>query len=468
MIYRYGQKLKLNIKRFALFALAAGIHLFILAGCQDTIKLPVDQGGVTGSGDTVFIKLNPPWDISTGVDLSQPVDILIGPDGLVYITDTGNDRITVLNRSGTVQTGENLDNIGAVDNPTGIAFDGMLNLYICNGSDTVYTWNRYLNNYGVVGIALDFTMLDTVSGETMILTEAEDFVEYAYGQPDPGKFWIVIDVSWDFTPAAIDEAMRMKAFYVSPTSQFYAAAVDPIAGNVVYFTDPAKQRIYRVRAEIDKLVALGNGLWGYTYKAAPLGTAVSYGTGKLTCDQPRGITFDPEGYMLFSQVGGNFKIQKLAQNNFAAFNIFGFNDSSDVMIENRFANPADVCIGLGSGSGTGWIYAADTDSNRVQVFDADGGFLMNAGFNPIAVDTTLIDTFITQTDTVIAGIDTTVFDTSYVSLDTVVVLEQNNALSSPSGVAVFDGVLYICDTDSNRIMRYGLSSSQGDLPGQGY
>ncbi|MBC8277652.1 MAG: hypothetical protein H8E46_05425 [FCB group bacterium] len=461
MIYRRGHTVKAIFKRLTFLALAAGIHIFLLAGCQDTIKLPVDQGGVTGSGDTVFIKLNPPWDITTGVDLSQPTDIIIGPDGLVYIADTGNDRITVLNRSGFEQTGENLDNIGAVDNPTGIVFDNMLNLYICNGSDTVYSWNRYLNNYGVVGAALEFTMLDTVSGETLILTEAEDFVEYAYGQPDPDKFWVLVDISWDFSPEAIDEAMRMKAFYVSPTSQFYAAAVDPIAGNVLYFTDPAKQRIYRVRAEIDKMVALGNGLWGYTYKAAPLGTAISYGTGKLTCDQPRGITFDEEGYMLFSQVGGNFKIQKIAQDNFAAFNIFGFNDSSDVMIEGRFANPADVCIGLGSGTGTGWIYAADTDSNRVQVFDADGVFLMNAGFRPLPVDTSVVDTVITQ-------IDSVTFDTSYVITDTVLVLEMNDELSCPAGVAVFDGVLYICDTDYNRIMRYGLSSSEGDLPGQGY
>ena len=451
----------MTFKNSAYLIIAAGFQLFFLSGCQDTMKLPVDLGGGTGSGDTVFIKLNPPWDVSTGVELSNPADIIIGPDGLVYIADTGNDRIVVLNRSGTQQITGNLDEIGAVSNPTGLTFDAMLNLFVCNGSDTVYIWNRYLNNYGVDAVALDFTVLDTVSGETVLLYDTQEMLEYVSNVSDPDKYWVLIDATLDSSQAAIDDAMLMKAFFVSPTSQFYAAAVDPIAGNIAYFTDPAKQRIYRVRAEIDKFVLLSNGLWGYTYDADPLGTAVSYGTGKLTCDDPRGITFDEEGYMLFSQVGGNFKIQKIAQDNFAAFNIFGFNDSSDVMIENRFANPVDVCIGTGIGTGTGWIYAADTDSNRVQVFDADGGFLMNAGFRPLPVDTTLVDTVITQ-------IDSVTFDTSYVFTDTVLVLEVNDELLMPSGAAVFDGVLYISDTGNNRIMRYGLSSSEGDLPGEGY
>lgn len=435
--------------------------IMILQGCVDTAKLPVDQGGITGSGDTVFIRINPSWDAGIGLDLSEPADIIIGPDGLVYIADTGNDRIAVLNRSGEYQTFGNLDNIGPVDNPTGICFDEMLNLYICNSGDTVFIWNRYVNNFGVQAAAQEFILEDTVSGDTIHLSELEEMLEYIAEQPNPGKFWELDEVIWDFSPAVCEEAMAMKPFYHSPTSQFYAAAVDPIAGNVVYLSDPAKQRIYRVRAVPNKMVWCGDGGVVYTYKSEPLGTAILYGSGKMTCDQPRGMTFDPNGYILFAQTGGNFKIQKITQDNFAAFNIFGFSDSSDIMIENRFANPLDVCVGLGSGAGTGWIYAADTDSDRIQVFDAEGNFLMNAGFRGVPVDTTLIDTVITQLDSV-------TFDTNYVFTDTVIVLEYNDVLSNPSGIAVFNGILYIADTDSNRVLRYGLSSSEGDLPGEGY
>lgn len=429
-------------------------------GCMDGMKLPVDQGSSTGSGDTVFIRINPPWDSATGIYLSQPSDVIIGPDGLVYIADTGNDRIMVLNRSGIPQTFGNLDDIGTIGSPTGLTFDGMMNLYICNSGDTVFIWNRYLNNYGAQAIADSFFLVDTVSGNLVAMTETMEMMEYL-SQPDPDSYWVLIDVVWDVSPEALAEAMELRAFYSSPTSQFYAVAVDPIEGDVVYFTDPAKQRIYRVRAVIDKMVLCGNGLWGFTYKAEPLGIAINYGTGKMTCDQPRGITFDPEGYLLFAQTGGNFKIQKVAQDNFAAFNQFSFSDSADIMIEGRFSNPHDVCVGSGTGPGSGWIYAADTDSHRIQVFDTDGMFLMNAGFRLFPQDTTLIDTVITQ-------IDSITFDTTIVVTDTVLALEINDELSYPAGIDVFDGVLYIADTGNNRIMRYGLSSAFGDLPGTGY
>ena len=449
----YSQQIK-QTKQILYLLLLLGLA----AGCSDKMELPVDQGGLTGSGDTTFIKLNPSWDEGIGLDLSQPGDIIIGPDGLVYIADTGNDRILVVDRSGAPQTFGNLDNIGYVDQPCGLAFDDMLNLFICNSSDTVYVWNRYLNNYEVTAVAYEYVLYDTVSGDTIHLDDAGEMLEYLIEQPDPSQYWILYDIYWDSSPITIEELLELKPFYISPSSDFYGAAVDPVASNVLYLTDPGKQRIYRVRIVAEKMALMANGYWGFSYRVEPLGVAVSYGTGQLSCDQPRGITFDIQGYMLFSQVGGNFKVQKIAQDNFAAFVNFGFDDSSDVMIEGRFANPLDVCVGKGVGLGTGWIYVADTDSNRVQVFDADGYFIMNAGFRPLPVDTTLIDTIITQ-------IDSVTFDTNYVYTDTVIILEINDALSFPSSLSVYDGILYISDTANDRIERYGLSTSEGDLPG---
>jgi len=442
------------------FILILPLLFALISGCSDKLEMPVDQGGLTGSGDTAFIKLNPSWDAAFGLDLSEPSDIIIGPDGLVYIADKGNDRIMVVNRSGVPQTFGGLDDIGEVETPSGLAFDDMLNLFICNNTETVYIWNRYLNNYDVVAVAQEYVLMDTLSGDTIHLNDAGDMLEYIIEQPDPDCYWVLIDslIDWDYSAEAINQVLQLREFYTSPASQFHAVAVDPIAGNTIYLTDPAKQRIYRVRVTAEKMVWLSNGYWGYSYRAEPLGVALSYGTGILTCDQPQGITFDSQGYMLFSQTGGNFKVQKIAQNNFAAFVNFGFNDSSDVMIEGRFADPLDVCVGKGTGLGTGWIYVADTDSNRVQIFEPDGYFIMYAGFRPLPVDTTLIDTIITQLDSV-------TFDTNYVYNDTIIILEVNDQLDHPEGIAVFDGVLYISDTASDRIERYGLSASEGDLPG---
>jgi DNA-binding beta-propeller fold protein YncE len=391
-----------------------------LVGCADKLKLPVDQGGTTGSGDTAFVKINPSWDYAHGFDLSAPNDIIVGPDGLVYIADNGNDRVLVLDRSGIVQTFGCLSGIDSIAHPTGLAFDDRLNLFICNGGDTVFIWNRFLNNYGVTAV-IEYALRDTISGDTIYTFDTSEMAQLTQNQTNPNEFWVLIGENAIEDPGVISEALAVTKFYVSPTSQFYCPAVDPIAGDVVYFTDPAKQHIYRVQAVINLVAICANGYVGYTYQAEPLGVAISYGTGIMTCDQPRGVTFDNQGFILFAQVGGNFKVQKIGQDNFAAFVNFGFADFSDIMLEGRFANPLDVTVGGGTGLGAGWIYVADTDSNRVQVFTAEGDFILNAG----------------------------------------------EGLGHPAGVASFDGVLYIADTDSNRIERYGLSSSGGVLPGGG-
>jgi sugar lactone lactonase YvrE len=68
--------------------------------------------------------------------LTQPEDVAVAPDGLVYIADTGNNRILKVSATGTVTLAAS-DQAGSVflvdiDKPTSIIFDWQGNLYIAN------------------------------------------------------------------------------------------------------------------------------------------------------------------------------------------------------------------------------------------------------------------------------------------------------------------------------------------------
>ncbi|MGE5680345.1 MAG: hypothetical protein ACM34K_05635 [Bacillota bacterium] len=87
---------------------------------------PQNGSNIGNVSDTVYIKQNPDW---TG--FNRPEDILIGREPFIYVADTYNDRIVMMNLSGQV--------IGSkfVKHPVALAQDYQLNLLVCASMDTV-------------------------------------------------------------------------------------------------------------------------------------------------------------------------------------------------------------------------------------------------------------------------------------------------------------------------------------------
>ncbi len=123
------------------------------------------------------------------------------------------------------------------------------------------------------------------------------------------------------------------------------------------------------------------------------------------------------------------KIREQGTGNF--FSAFG--PETDIMALNQFANPRDVWV-AGQYLGNRWIFVADTDSNRVQVFNPTGDFLMYAGGRRVGTGSSAVEYF--------------------------------DQLSSPEAVAHFEGILYVADTGHDRICRYALSTDVENIPGQ--
>ncbi len=108
--------------------LAAVILLLSITSCHDKFDITQfqtdDDGNITG--DTVYIKLNPDWE-----GFNHPEEIIIGREPLVYVADTDNDQIIMLNLDGQRLSSR------TIKHPISIAQDYKLNLIVCAQFDTL-------------------------------------------------------------------------------------------------------------------------------------------------------------------------------------------------------------------------------------------------------------------------------------------------------------------------------------------
>ena len=115
-----------TVLSFSLFISLASLIL-IFPSCADKFELPTDTGGLGNiAGDTVYIQINPPWQ-----GFNKPQAVYIGNEPFVYVADTDNNRIVMMNLAGTV--------LGTreIKKPIEIAQDYQLNLIVCAEFDTL-------------------------------------------------------------------------------------------------------------------------------------------------------------------------------------------------------------------------------------------------------------------------------------------------------------------------------------------
>lgn len=105
------------------------VSVFFLVSCAekfDINQFQSDSGNANIGGDTVYVKLSPDW---TG--FNNPQDIYIGREPFIYVADTDNDRLVMMNLSGQILSTR------AIKKPTSITQDYQLNLIVCAEFDTL-------------------------------------------------------------------------------------------------------------------------------------------------------------------------------------------------------------------------------------------------------------------------------------------------------------------------------------------
>jgi hypothetical protein len=112
----------------------------LMWGCGDKFdigQLTSSQGNANITGDTVYVQLNPPW---TG--FNKPQGMIIGREPFIYVADTYNDRIVMMNLNG------NILGTRQIRRPVALAEDYKLNLIVCAELDTVV--NGQTQTFGAV------------------------------------------------------------------------------------------------------------------------------------------------------------------------------------------------------------------------------------------------------------------------------------------------------------------------------
>lgn len=101
----------------------------ILMSCVekfDINQFQSDNNNANIGGDTVYVQLSPAW-----VGFNKPQDIYVGREPFIYIADTDNDRIVMMNLAGQILSTR------SIKKPTSIAQDYKLNLIVCAEFDTL-------------------------------------------------------------------------------------------------------------------------------------------------------------------------------------------------------------------------------------------------------------------------------------------------------------------------------------------
>lgn len=108
------------------------IYLIVTAfflSCTDKFdinEIDTGSGNNNTSGDTVYVQLNPEWG-----GFNRPQDVMVGREPFIYVADTDNDRIVMMNLDGQIL------GTRSIKKPIALAQDYRLNLIVCAQFDTL-------------------------------------------------------------------------------------------------------------------------------------------------------------------------------------------------------------------------------------------------------------------------------------------------------------------------------------------
>ncbi len=305
--------------------------LFAITGCVEKFEIPVTSGLGNITGDTVYVQLNPPWE-----GFNNPNAIFIGNEPFIYVADTDNNRIVMMNLAGTIL------GIREIKRPVAISQDYQLNLIVCAEFDTAGV------TYGAV-FKLD------------LFSAGHDIANAPLRRvlPRPG-------VSADLKPNVRFTGVCTfydNSFYIARTGPSNSSIFDP-DNSILVFEKKTLSNGIKVDTLIGRLPAL-----------EPLGSGIKTANGisSLTSFKRRNNDF----IMTLTGTPTSFKTQWLFYN-FASetpgyetkLSPFG----SDMMVANKFKRPEGAAL-----DNSGNIFVADSEADSVYKFNSFGDELQSFG-----------------------------------------------------------------------------------------
>ena len=417
-------------------------------------------GNVGVIGDTLFLLQTPIWGPNPSrpmfdYQFNQPGDVYVGHEPLVYIADTGNDKIWMLDTFGNVK-----GILEGIPNPVDMVQDPRLRLYIVNETSTIYYVDLFKERHVLQGAEIQ-----TIYGPEQINHDCE---------LSPNDCWEFVGVTVYKNRNGEDE--------------LYIASRGP---------DQKNNMIHQFSLDTSR---------AEPYKG-PL-PFVSGGFGFFGVTEPTGITNirGTDIDFVFTQRGPNtFKVQWIAQGRgeTSAFEAFLDPRLGLDLFQVRFREPEDASVDEDNN-----LYVVDAAADSMYKFSTSGTLLQTLGpVNPEAKDTLLtsddIESIYSDSLMGVPILQNSVRFFNITGSDTTLLLEDNGSrmlegwaaagninyetglfsvifndslrsvysaglnlyiiydvkgLNNPRGISVFNKIVYIADTGNNRILRYKLST----------
>jgi hypothetical protein len=329
----FGSKIS---RSYTFLLLIAIICSLIIYSCN-TEKLELDKitnavpTSINNLNDTVYIKQNPDW---TG--FNKPEDIIVGSEPFIYVADTYNDQVVMLNIAGQVLGRR------TIKHPVAIAQDYKLNLIICAGFDTT-----------IDGTQKSFSALYKLN-----LVAASHHLESApITRLLPKTSMDLVKVNRTYTGVCV---FYNNSFYVARTGP-NNPPVDP--DNAILMFEHKKTR----NGEIDTLIG-----------RVPL--LEPEGSGLLSVNKVSSLSsFNKKNTdFILTLIGNNsFKtqwLQFIVSNEFTGYTSKLSPFSADLMKVNLFKQPEGTAI-----DNIGNIFVADAGKDSVFKFNSSGDELQSFG-----------------------------------------------------------------------------------------
>jgi DNA-binding beta-propeller fold protein YncE len=309
----------------------------ILSSCADKfdlndIDISDDDGNI--GGDTVFVQLYPEWD-----GYNKPQDVMVGREPFIYVADTENDRIVMLNLAGEIL------GTRSIKQPVALAQDHRLNLIVVAQFDT------------------------SVGGSTQIISAVFKLN--------------LVSVQHQIEIAPIARLLPRTEDLNRPELEYTGACV--FANNIFYvarkgpnntsFIDPDNSILLFVPKKLFREGTEGDTLVGRVPNIDPLGQGPvsAYDLSSMTSfnDQSIDIIITLTGGTSFKSNWLHYQVTPIDQRY-----VSNFSPASglDFMIPNRFEQPEGSAI-----DDVGNIYIADAGKDSVYKFNTFGDELESFG-----------------------------------------------------------------------------------------
>ncbi|KAB2909637.1 MAG: hypothetical protein LC102_09390 [Ignavibacteriales bacterium] len=309
--------------------------LLLFSGCGEKFDLSVfDSEKSSGNiaGDTVYVKLTPEWG-----GFNNPTDIIIGKDYFLYLADTDNNRIVMLNQNGDILSTR------TISKPTKIEQDYQLNLLVVAKFDT--TINNVTSSVDAV------YKINMLAGGHNVAN-----APMARVLPRPGRGVSSSDLRVNYTGVCV---FYDNSFLVARTGPNNTSVVDP-DNSILQFEKTASGQ----DTLIGRLPAIN-----------PTGTGImsANGLSSLTAFDKRNVDF-----IMTLRGDNSFRVQWLTWVVSSLGEQYELKLSpeggSDLMAINGFKEPSDVTIDK-----SGNIYVADIAKDTVYRYNQFGGILQKIG-----------------------------------------------------------------------------------------